>query len=219
MGYFSSFNDGFNFNQLGQAIGLHGFKPMRQNFENSLGLHGFDKAGKAHGGNALGGLLLVGGSAALGAGGLGGLGGAGGGAAGGALGGAEAGASTGGLTLGGEGMGSGALINDGAVSLGGGATNYGAVDAAGASSPGFFDSLMSGGDASKMLSNANKAATLGQQAGLLGGHQQQMQQPQLNKQNPNFAGLLTQPQDNDAQRRQQYQQYVQNIGGGYGRFA
>lgn len=85
-----------------------------------------------------------------------------------------------------------------------------APSAAGAGSAGSFSSY---------LGDAGKLATIGKQAGLLD-QAQPVQGAQLNRQAPQFAGLLTQPQDNDAQRRQQYQQYVQGLlGGSNGRFA
>lgn len=77
-----------------------------------------------------------------------------------------------------------------------------------------------GGSFSGALGNAGKLSMIGQQTGLLGGQHQPIQGAQLNRQAPQFSGLLTQPQDNDAQRRQQYQQYVQGLlGGSYGRSA
>lgn len=85
-----------------------------------------------------------------------------------------------------------------------------APSAAGAGSAGSFSSY---------LGDAGKLATIGKQAGLLD-QAQPVQGAQLNRQAPQFAGLLSQPQDNDAQRRQQYQQYVQGLlGGSNGRFA
>lgn len=116
----------------------------------------------------------------------------------------------------------------------------GASGAAGAGSTatggmgGFFEGLMGSGAAagapaapaaeaggmSSYLGTAGKLATIGSQTGLLNQQHQPIQGAQLNRQAPQFAGLLTQPQDNDAQRRQQYQQYVQGLlGGSYGRSA
>lgn len=87
---------------------------------------------------------------------------------------------------------------------------------------GASQSFGSGGLLSTAASYGKPAMTALQGAsmakGLLG-QQQPIQGAQLNKQAPQFSGLLNQPQNDDERRRQQYQQYVQNIGGGYGRFA
>lgn len=215
MGYASSFNDGFNFNQLGKAIGLRGIKPMRQNFEDSLGLNGLDKAGKAQGGNALGGLLLAGGTAALGAGGigggLGGLGGAGGsaGAAGGA---GSAGSMTGGL-LNFSGTQAAAPIADASVA----ATPQTMQGVA----PSFGGGAAGGGSFSSYMGDASKLANIGQQLGLLGGQTQKVEQPQMQQQQANsqaFTSAMTPVQQADTEKRLRAQQMaVQGLLGGYGR--
>lgn len=95
------------------------------------------------------------------------------------------------------------------------ATTYGAVDAVpaavsasqGAASGGLLDTMAAYG---KPAMTALQGASMAK--GLLG-QQQPIQGAQLNKQAPQFSGLLTQPQNDDERRRQQYQQYVQNIGG------
>lgn len=94
MSWLSSFGDGFDFKDLGTALGLHGIKGTVNHIENSVGLHGFNGMGKASGTNALGALLIVGGAEAMGA-----MGGAEAGA--GAAGGSEAGA---GASAGGSGF-------------------------------------------------------------------------------------------------------------------
>lgn len=193
MGYASSFNDGFNFNQLGQAIGLHGFKPMRQNFENSLGLHGFDKAGKAHGGNALGGLLIFGGTQALG-----GLGGGSG--------------STGGL-LNFSGTQAAAPIADASVA----ATPQTMQGVA----PSFGGGAAGGGSFSSYMGDASKLANIGQQTGLLGGQPEKVEQPQMQQQQASpqaFTSAMTHVQQADTEKRLRAQQMaVQGLLGGYGR--
>lgn len=95
------------------------------------------------------------------------------------------------------------------------ATNFGAVDAIPAATEatqgaGLLDTLSSYG---KPAMTALQGATMAK--GLLG-QQQPIQGAQLNHQAPQFSGLLTPTQNDDQLRRQQYQQYVQNIGGRYG---
>lgn len=119
----------------------------------------------------------------------------------------------------------------GAGSLTGGAASFAGtqaaapiVDASVAASPqalqGMATAPSASGGFSSALGNAGKLSMIGQQTGLLNPQHQPIQGAQLNHQAPQFAGLLTQPQDNDAQRRQQYQQYVQGLlGGSYGRSA
>jgi hypothetical protein len=75
MSYIKSFGDGFDFNDLKDALFLSGFKPGIRNMENQIGLHGFNGLGKSHGTGTLALAMLYGGSAALGA-----MGGAGAGA-------------------------------------------------------------------------------------------------------------------------------------------
>lgn len=119
----------------------------------------------------------------------------------------------------------------GAGSLTGGAASFAGtqaaapiVDASVAASPqalqGMATAPSASGGFSTALGNAGKLSMIGQQTGLLNPQHQPIQGAQLNHQAPQFSGLLTQPQDNDAQRRQQYQQYVQGLlGGSYGRSA
>lgn len=131
------------------------------------------------------------------------------GAAGGASGGAAGAGSITGGAAGFSGTQAAAPIVDASVAYTPSAASA-APSAAGAGSAGSFSSY---------LGDAGKIATIGKQAGLLD-QAQPIQGAQLNRQAPQFAGLLTQPQDNDAQRRQQYQQYVQGLlGGSNGRFA
>lgn len=115
-------------------------------------------------------------------------------------------------------------LTGGAASFAGTQAAAPIVDASVAASPqalqGMAAAPSASGGFSSALGNAGKLSMIGQQSGLLGQQHQPIQGAQLNRQAPQFAGLLTQPQDNDAQRRQQYQQYVQGLlGGSYGRSA
>lgn len=213
MGYASGWNDGLSFNNLGRAIGLKGIKPMLDHAGDSLGLNGFDKAGKAHGTNALGGLLIFGGAQAAGAmgGGLGGLGGAGGsaGAAGGA---GSAGSMTGGL-LNFSGTQAAAPIADASVA----ATPQTMQGVA----PSFGGGAAGGGSFSSYMGDASKLANIGQQSGLLGGQTQKVEQPQMQQQQANpqaFTSAMTPVQQADTEKRLRAQQMaVQGLLGGYGR--
>lgn len=187
MGYASGWNDGLSFNNLGRAIGLKGIKPMLDHAGDSIGLNGFDKAGKAHGTNALGGLLVLGGAqAASGFGGMGGSGGVGG-----------AGSSaTGGMggffeSL----MGGGQSLTGGAPGFSGGQAAAPIVDASSAASPqtvqGLGSAGGSAGGATDWLSKAGKLSQIGGQTGLLGGGQQEPIQPGQLPQTVDLAGLLS----------------------------
>lgn len=70
--FFDGFKSGFSFNGLGDAVGLHGVKPLKTNIENQFGLHGFHGLGRAQGMNSAALLAYLAGSTALG--GLGGSG-------------------------------------------------------------------------------------------------------------------------------------------------
>lgn len=203
MGYASGWNDGVSFNNLGRAIGLKGIKPMLDHAGDSIGLGGFEKAGKAHGTNALGGLLIFGGAQAMG--GMGGAGGSGGSLLGGGSG------STGGL-LNFSGTQAAAPISNASVAatpqtMQGVAPSFG-----GAAGGGSFSSYM--GDASKL-------ANIGQQSGLLGGQTQKVEQPQMQQQQANsqaFTSAMTPVQQADTEKRLRAQQMaVQGLLGGYGR--
>jgi len=215
MGYFSGFNDGFSFNNLGRTIGLKGIKPMLDHAGDSIGLNGFDKAGKAHGTNALGGLLVFGGGQALGGlGGFGGAGGAGSSATGGLGGFFE------GLT---GGTGGGSSMSGGLLDFSGGQSAAPIVDASRAASPQTVQGLgaASGGSGGMMssltqgLDVANKAGGL---LGGFGGGQQPQQQPMQHAQaNPQvFASLMNPTDQVDMEKRRQAQQMaVQGLLGGY----
>ena len=212
MSYGKSWGSGFDFQDLGEAVGLKGLKPMRHHWESTVGLHGFNEAGKAHGANALGAALIFGGSQAMGAMG-GGAAGAGGGAAGG----------SGGMFSGLFGGGSGAASSGSSgITLGGGVPDFGA------------EMGSTGGDAGGLLAGFEKYAKpvsqglgIGQQIG--GMNQQQPIQP---AQLPQRSGPdLSQFIAAEAQRNQAMEQEKQNrlmqqqmalgglLGGGYGRSA
>lgn len=70
--FFDGFKSGFSFNGLGDAVGLHGIKPLKTTIENQFGLHGFHGLGRAQGTGSAALLAYLAGSAALG--GLGGSG-------------------------------------------------------------------------------------------------------------------------------------------------
>lgn len=70
--FLDGFKSGFSFNGLGDAVGLHGVKPLKTNIENQFGLHGFHGLGRAQGTGSAALLAYLAGSAALG--GLGGSG-------------------------------------------------------------------------------------------------------------------------------------------------
>lgn len=188
MGYASGWNDGLSFNNLGRAIGLKGVKPMLDHAGDSIGLNGFDKAGKAHGTNALGGLLIFGGSQL--AGGLGG-----------------GGSSLSGGLLDFSGGQAAAPIVD--ASRAASPQTVQGLGSASGGSGGMMSSLTQG------LDVANKAGGL---LGGFGGGQQPQQQPMQHAQaNPQvFASLMNPTDQVDIERRRQAQQMaVQGLLGGY----
>lgn len=158
MSWLTNWGSGFDFKDVGSAIGLHGLKPMTRHIEDQIGLHGWNGLGKAQGTNALIGALVFGGSQLLGSGTAAGPGG---------------GEATGGEAVGGSsGAGSGNWFNYGRLanlgqSLFSGGSNGGTsseTQSTSGGSMGFLDSAFKG---------VVGGLTGGLTGGLLGGAQGQ----------------------------------------------